>query len=648
MYYRRGGRRKDLQSVNNLPRPFFRVISVSPPILASETGTEGEDDCIQLTALRKKAEGSAPPERKPGRRLTVRRGAALLLVLALAAGAALGGKALFFSGEEQTPLTEQTTYGSLSTTLSGTGTTMPADSVTYTTASEAEITGVYVSAGDTVEVGDLLYTQDDSELDDQIEEYQDQITEQENQLDDYQEQLAQLQEEIAALTVTAPFVGRITDVAVDVGDNVAAGTKLATLVDDSQMCLTQYFSYAYEDQVYVGMKAGVSVASLMLNQEGTVTDIQMVDRVTAEGTHCFAVTVTLDNPGAFTEGMTGAGYLVADSGEKLYPSVEGELEYRRSQDLTAEVGGEVTGIGAADYEQVSAGAVLVQLDGADYQKQVESVNKQIAQTQEKIVQLQEKIAEAEEKRSDYAVTAELAGKIIMVNVREGESPREAGQTAVVLYNLDSMTITANIDELDIDGIAMGMEVDITQSGAESDTHYTGTVTEISYEATNSNGVAYFPITITIPSGGALSAGVNVSYSITVGDESEGVLAPIAALKSTSQGTCLFVKADAAPDNAVELEDGVVPDGFYAVPVETGVSNSQYVRILSGVEEGVEVFTRYQQAAPNGGDTTSQGEEPSDFPGGGEMPDFSGGEMPDFGGGMPGGMGGGMPGGGPMG
>lgn len=597
---------------------------------------------MQLTALRKKAEGSAPPERKPGRRLTVRRGAALLLVLALAAGAALGGKALFFSGEEQTPLTEQTTYGSLSTTLSGTGTTMPTDSVTYTTASEAEITGVYVSAGDTVEVGELLYTQDDSELDDQIEEYQDQITEQENQLDDYQEQLAQLQEEIAALTVKAPFAGRITDVAVDMGDNMAAGTKLATLVDDSQMCLTQYFSYAYEDQVYVGMKAGVSVASLMLNQEGTVTDIQMVDRVTAEGTHCFAVTVTLDNPGAFTEGMTGAGYLVADSGEKLYPSVDGELEYRRSQDLTAEVGGEVTGIGAVDYEQVSAGAVLVQLDGADYQKQVESVNKQITQTQEKIVQLQEKSAETEEKRSDYAVTAELAGKIIMVNVREGESPREAGQTAVVLYNLDSMTITANIDELDIDGIAMGMEVDITQSGAESDTHYTGTVTEISYEATNSNGVAYFPITITIPSGGALSAGVNVSYSITVGDESEGVLAPIAALKSTSQGTCLFVKADAAPDNAVELEDGVVPDGFYAVPVETGVSNSRYVRILSGVEEGVEVFTRYQQTAPSGGDTTSQGqsEEQSGFPGGGEMP--------DFGGGMPGGMGGGMPGGGPMG
>ena len=595
---------------------------------------------MQLTALRKKTEEGAPPRPKPRRRITAKRIVILVLILALLGGSAFGVKALFFSDEEQTALTDVTTYGSLSTTISGTGTTMPADSVTYTTASDTEITGVYVSAGDTVEVGDLLYTQDDSELDEEIEGYQDEITELENQLDDYQDQLSDLQENIANLAVTAPFSGRIVDVAADEGDSVTAGAKLATLVDDSQMTLTQYFSYAYEDQIYVGMKAGVSVASLMLNQEGTVTSIQKVDRVTTEGTHCFAVTVTLDNPGALTEGMTGAGYLVADSGEQIYPAVEGELEYYRSQDITAEVGGELSSVGVVDYEQVSAGATLFQIDGSDYQDQVESVNKQISQTQEKITQTQEKITEAEESRSDYQVTAEISGRIIMVNIREGETPREAGQTAVTLYNLDSMTISANIDELDIDSITMGMEVDITQSGAESDTHYTGTVTEISYEATNSSGVAYFPITITIPSEGNLSAGVNVSYTITVGDESEGVLAPISALKSTSEGTCLFVKADEKPDSAVELEDGVVPDGFYAVPVETGVSNSQYVRILSGVEEGVEVFTRYQESAPSGGDSTSQGTDE-------DSNGFQGGGMPNFGGGgMPGGMGG--MGGGPMG
>ena len=582
--------------------------------------------------------------KKTRRKFPIKRAVALIVAAAVVVGGGFGIKTLFFQNETQTALTETTTYGSLSTVIEGTGTTMPADSVTYTTASTTEITGVYVSAGDTVEAGDLLYTQDDSELDEEIEEYQDELTELQNTLSDASDQLSELNERLSDLKVTAPFSGRITDVTVRTGDTVGSGTKLATLVDDSKMTLTQYFSYAYEDQVYVGMKAGVSIASLMTTLDGTVTEIKKVDRVTAEGTRCFAVTVTLDNPGALTEGMSGAGYLLTDSGEKLYHAVEGTLEPYASEDITATESGKLTAVNVDDYETVTAGTTLFVIDGSDLEDQVETTQRSITQTQEKITQTQEKITEAEEKRSDYQVTAEISGKIIMVGVQEGEAPRQAGQTAVTLYNLDAMTITANIDELDIDNITMGMEVDITQSGAESDTHYTGTVTAISYEATNTNGVAYFPITITIPSEGALSAGVNVSYTITVGDESEGVLAPIAALKSTSEGTCLFVKADTRPDNAVDLEEGVVPDGFYAVPVETGVSNSQYVRILSGVEEGVEVFTRYQQAAPSGGDTTSESGEEQEFQG---MGDFSGGRPSGMeqGGGM---MPGGNMGGGPMG
>lgn len=582
--------------------------------------------------------------KKIRRKFPIKRAVALIVAAAVVVGGGFGIKTLFFQNETQTALTETTTYGSLSTVIEGTGTTMPADSVTYTTASTTEITGVYVSAGDTVEAGDLLYIQDDSELDEEIEEYQDELTELQNTLSDASDQLSELNERLADLKVTAPFSGRITDVTVWTGDTVGSGTKLATLVDDSKMTLTQYFSYAYEDQVYVGMKAGVSIASLMTTLDGTVTEIKKVDRVTAEGTRCFAVTVTLDNPGALTEGMSGAGYLLTDGGEKLYPAVEGTLEPYASEDITATESGKLTAVNVDDYETVTAGTTLFVIDGSDLEDQVETTQRSITQTQEKITQTQEKITEAEEKRSDYQVTAEISGKIIMVGVQEGESPRQAGQTAVTLYNLDAMTITANIDELDIDNITMGMEVDITQSGAESDTHYTGTVTAISYEATNTNGVAYFPITITIPSEGALSAGVNVSYTITVGDESEGVLAPIAALKSTSEGTCLFVKADTRPDNAVDLEEGVVPDGFYAMPVETGVSNSQYVRILSGVEEGVEAFTRYQQAAPSGGDTTSQSGEEQEFQG---MGDFSGGQPSGMeqGGGM---MPGGNMGGGPMG
>lgn len=584
---------------------------------------------------------------------------ALAVVAALLCGAGFGVKALFFTEEERVALTEKTSYGSLSTTIEGTGVTLPADSFSVSAASsEGKITGVYVTAGETVTAGQLLYTQDDSELDEQMDEYQnqiddlyDQIDNAQDQIDNYNDQISELRETMAQLTVTAPFSGRVTQIYVEEGDQVQKGTKLCTVVDDSQMTLTEYFSYAYEGEIREGMTAGISIPSLMNTFSGTVTEIKKVERLTTEGTRCFAVTVTLTNPGALTEGMTGAAWLLSDGGEKLYPAVEGSLEYKSSKDITAQAGGELLKVRVDDYETVTANQSLFMIDGSDYEEQIESAEKgiesarkNISTAQERIASYSERMAEVEEKRGDYSVTSDIDGKVIMVNVREGETPR-SGMTAVSVYNLDNMEISANIDELDIGNIQMGMEVQIVKSGTDGAT-FTGTVSEISYEATNSNGVAYFPITITIPAGGELSAGVNVSYYISVGDTEEGVLAPLDALKSYEGGTCLYVKADQRPENALTLEEGTVPEGFCAVPVEVGSTNSQYARILSGVEQDQEVFTRYQNARPSGGETTSQGgEEEFSFPGGdfsgGGFPGGGGGGMPNFGGGggMPGGMGG---------
>lgn len=576
-----------------------------------------------MDLLRKKEVGdSAPAPKKKGRGKKI---VSLCLAAALLCGAGVGVKLLFFTEEEKAALTETTTYGTLATTIEGTGTTLPCDSFSVTAAStDAKVTGVYVSAGDTVAVGDLLYTQDDSELDELLDEYQEQIDTQNDQVESLKEQIEELQETIAQLTVTAPFSGRVTEVSAEAGDAVQKGSRLFTLVDDSQMTLTEYFSYTYEPEIYVGMAAGVSIPSLMGTFNGTVTAIEKVERITTEGTKCFAVTITLDNPGALTEGMSGAAWLTADSGEKIYPAVEGTLEYLRSKTVTAGASGTLLSVQTMEYAKVTAGQVLMTIDGSDYAKDLESAQKKLVQAQEKVVQLQERMAETEESRSDYNVVSEISGKVISVGVREGEVPRN-GMTAVTVYNLDNMQITANIDELDIDQIEMGMEVRIVKTGTKGST-FTGTVTEISYEATNSNGVAYFPITITIPAGGELSAGVNVSYYINIGDAQEGVLAPLNALKSTTEGTCLFVKSDTRPENAVDLEEGVVPDGFYAVPVEVGSTNSQYARILSGVEQDVEVFTRYQNAAPSNGDTTSKAgeEEEQAMPEGGFDPSQMGG------------------------
>ena len=91
-------------------------------------------------------------------------------------------------------------------------------------------------------------------------------------------------------------------------------------------------------------------------------------------------------------------------------------------------------------------------------------------------------------------------------------------------------------------------------------------------------------------------------------------------------------------------------------VVTGLENSTYVEIKSGLSVGDTVYYTEQESGfgnfggmggfpgGNGGFPGGSGGQMPDF-GGGEMPDLGGGQMPDFGGGSGGGRpSGGFPGG----
>ena len=600
-----------------------------------------------------KSPAERPPKAErpklPGKKGRKKKWITLGILALLAAAAGFGIYRLFFDGEERLAVTGTTTYGALNEAIQGSGTTTPADSVTY------EITGKVlewnVEAGQEIHAGDLLYVLDSSDAEDEMLEY-------EVDLEDLYEQRADIQESIANQQVTAPFSGRIEDIQVEAGDDAQTGMTLATLVDDSAMKATLYFSYAYEDEMYVGMPVTLSVPDQMLTLDGTVTDIRYVDYTTTEGMKCFAVTVEAENPGSLTEGVTATCWAQSADGTELYAVSDAQLEFAHSATLTAETSGEVTAVNPVDYQRVSAGETLFVIDASGYETQLETVEKQIDNYEKNIADLQESIDTEYTRYSDIdgtVVTAEYA-----TNRMTGE---DVG--SVVVYNQESMEISVNVDELDVDYLEVGMPVTVYRSTSSDVVYYQGELTYLSLEATSgSSGVSTFAATITItPLEGEefdLSSGVTVYYSIDTGDgegTGETVLAPLSALCTYDDGYYLLVQADSRPEGAIDPAEvgGSVtdyPEGYYAVPVEAGDYNEQYVQILSGVEQDATVFLRYQNAAPTGGDTTSEGDGEengmSGFPGGGEMPDFSGGGgmpdfsggggMPDFGGGMPGGMG----------
>ena len=578
----------------------------------------------------------------------------LAVGLLLAGAAAFGLYKIFFSAEEKIAMTGKTTYGALNEAIEGSGTTTPADSITY------DVSGTvlewYAEAGAEVKEGDLLYVLDTSAVEDEILEY-------EVELESLYENLAETQENLNNQWVTAPFAGRVENIQIEAGTNVQNGTRLATLIDDSTMTATLYFSYAYENAIFRGQSVTVSVADQMLVLEGAVSAIDYVDYITTTGMKCFAVTIRVANPGSLTQGTTVNCWMTAKDGSVIYAVDDGELEYNRVETLTAGASGELTAVKVVDYKRVKAGETLFVIDASGYETQIETIGKQIENLEEKIADLEESIA------TEYSRYSDISGTIVSANY---SANRMTGNHmgSITIYNQDTMQISINVDELDADQLTVGMDVTVYRTTSSSTVTYPATLSYLSLSATSgSSGVSTFAATITINSQGALSSGVTVYYSISPseGNTEESVLAPISALCTYDDGYYLLVQRDSKPAGAIDpaAVGGSVteyPEDYYAVPVEVGDYNGNYIQIRSGVEREETVFLRYMNAAPTGGDRTSdvEGQEGNGgmMPGGfgdfsfGEgsgMPSFGngGGSMPSFGGsggGMPGGSGGGMPGG----
>jgi HlyD family secretion protein len=596
----------------------------------TETITSGTDvtQDVQSTVEGKKTKWFRfKSKKKPGaqfkksKKLTVKK-----LILLIVAAAALGGGGyglyrLFFYEEPVQIITGTTVRDSITTVIEGSATTTPASFQMLTIPVDGTVKSVDVSQGDQVNVGDLLYTIDTADVQADIDDMEATILDYETELDTYNEN-------ISNLTINAPFAGKLINVNAEAGDSVNTGATLATIVDDSRLTLSLYFSYAYADYITKGMSAEVSVPDYMSTISGTVKSIDKVSYVTSEGAECFKVNIVIDNPGSLTEGLVATAEITS-AGMTMAPADSGKLEYYQQATISAEVSGKLSSVRMIDYTAVSSGEVLAVIDNDDYSKQLVSLQNKLESSKKNLAELQETLA-------DCTATAEVAGTVIFIRVEAGDEVSK-GSECMAIYNTDTMEIEADINETDIEYIQKGMEVTITKSGS-SNTTFKGTVTEVSLEASASNGVATFPVTISIPSDGALSAGVYVSYSITAAQASDVVLAPIAALQSTAQGRCLFIQSDTKPDNAVDLDEGVVPDGYYAVTVETGLSSNQYIEIKSGVDEGVTVFEQYVVTSSTAGsDQTSQTSDSGtqmmpgvngQFPGGdGQRPGgFSGGPM----------------------
>ena len=404
----------------------------------------------------------------------------------------------------------------------GNGTITAADSYTV----KSLVTGTVLTAdfelGDSIEKGDILYTIDISDVENNLASAQLSVEQAQRNYDD----AADMQ------NVRTRISGEVSSFAVAAGDAVQAGQTVATIRDTSVMLLAVDFPAA-EAQSFVAGQAA-----------------QVMPDTTAQAAVAQVNGVSSLNSAHFT--------------------------YQREETVAAAASGTVSELCVKEGSTVRQDDVILRITGKDLDKQTKNAADSL-----RSAELQ--MSSAEKTISHYTIDAPISGTIVDKKVKAGDklsANDTAMQNLCTIYDMSHLEMKLNVDELKIRSLKVGQEVDITADAVPGET-YKGVISSILVAGTTANGSTNYPVPVRIDDMGELLPGMNATAKITTASVKNVLALPNAALV---RGSYVLVTKD-SPSAANAETSMTAPDGYVYVKVTTGISDDDYIEVKSGLQEG---------------------------------------------------------------
>jgi len=472
-------------------------------------------------------------------------------------------------------LQDTVTRRDLTVSVSGTATVQPTESYRVTALITGEVLGAPFEEGDTVQKGDLLYTIDAKDVENNIARAALSVEQAQLSYDALRESKA---DNMDNLELKATADGVMQTLLIEEGDMVVAGTAVAVILDRDTMTLTLPFHADNAKTFYKGLSATVTVGGSLETLTGLIDEITAVDEVGAGGTLVRQVTIKVPNPGAITTTTTGTAtvglYACASSGTFAYSTQE---------TLVAKTSGKLSALYVSEGDRVYKGQVLGLYESTDLDNQIE--NARIGLESARL-----SLDSARDALENYNITSPISGTIIEKNYKAGDNieATTSGYLAVI-YDMSALTFQMNIDELDIGKIAAGQTVEITAEALDGRT-FTGYVDKININGNTASGVTTYPVTVVINDPGDLFPGMNVTANIIVEHAIGALSIPVDAVK---RGNTVLIPGEGAFDQAGLLADATK---LQEVTVTLGRNDADYIEILSGLEEGDAVVIENQASS----------------------------------------------------
>ncbi|MPM44120.1 Multidrug resistance protein MdtA [bioreactor metagenome] len=280
--------------------------------------------------------------------------------------------------------------------------------------------------------------------------------------------------------------------------------------------------------------------------------------------------------------------------DKMKAQQQSELEELKAAYEVTRISHEISKIRfeSAGYEsEIKKKEIRLNLDKADIalerakeqiDNRIKIQKEEIKQKNLSIMQFQSRLDEARETLQKLSVVTPSSGIAILSKNWSSNNKFQIGDQCwsgfpiIQLPDLSSLKATVKINEVDVAKISKGQKVEI-KPDAFSDSIFSGTVNSIANLAVNkdeSSKIKVFPVEILLnESDKNLLPGLTVSCRIIM-DKVENVLfIPLDAL---------FVEGD---KNFVYKKKGA---GYEKAEIETGISNTDYIVVVSGLKEGEEI------------------------------------------------------------
>lgn len=492
------------------------------------------------------------------------------------------------------------TKGTITSELSSSGVISPKDTYSLTSLVEGEVISADFEEGDQVTEGQILYQIDVSSMESELKSASTSLERAQKKYEKAQEDYNEAVSDYSGNTYKATRTGYIRELNIQAGDQVGQNTDIASIYNDQIMKIRVPFLAQEAAAIGAGNQAVLTLTDTEEQINGVVTAVSNMDEVLDGGRIVRYVTIEAANPG----GLTSSHSAVAEINGMVCTaegSFEAATDLVMKADLPSSVEVEAMLVHEGDY--VTEGTPIFRIASKDAEDLLDTYQDAMAQAEESLESAQSKVDSTKESYDNYTITAPISGQVITKSVKEGDTiSRNSGSsdtTLAVIYDLSQLTFEMSADELDVRSVQVGQKVSVTADALEGQT-FTGTVTNVSLESVQSNGVTNYPVTVTLDETGDLLPGMNVDGVILLDQTEDALMIPIDSLM---RGNRVYVK-----DDTVKEAEGSVPAGFRAVEVETGLTNDDYVEIVSGLSEGEEVYVNesskstdaFMMGGPGGG------------------------------------------------